>query len=132
MVSEPRQKAERKDKLNEAKLNRDIKVLEHEATSQSLDQRAQNRLDVMAQKEAAASYWDEFLVLSFLAPFFYTVAYPFLSGTLVHPDEVWKSIESTADWYRYGLLLIGVRYLGFRRLFNKFLDKKLSFGKKVV
>ena len=90
-------------------------------------------LDKMAVAEAAKTWWDEFLVLIYLSPLLYTIFYALFSGLilgtggLVDPSVLWNEINGLADWYKYGLALIGVRYLGFRSLLRKLME---MYGKK--
>ena len=126
--------ATEKNEIKKAKLEGEIEVTKAEAAFKVAEFKAkadrvintdQNTfdLDKMAMKEAAKTWWDEFLVLIFLFPFLYTMIFALMSGigagVMVEPSVIWAEINGLADWYKYGLALIGVRYLGFRNLLRK-------------
>ena len=126
--------ATEKNEIKKTKLEGEIEVVKAEAAFKVAEFKAkadrvintdQNTfdLDKMAMKEAAKTWWDEFLVLIFLFPFLYTMIFALMSGwgtgTMVEPSVIWAEINGLADWYKYGLALIGVRYLGFRNLLRK-------------
>ena len=113
-----------KQKIGEAKIA--FKVAQFQAKAKAIET-VQGRtfdLDELSVKEAAKTYWDEALCIVYLAPFIYTVMiHPFhAAGGWVHPSEMWDAINHTPDWYKYGVALIGVRYLGFRNLLRNLIE----------
>ena len=118
-------KAELQGQLEVTKAETEFKVAEFKAKADRVANTDQNTfdLDKMAMKEAAKTWWDEFLVLIYLFPFLYTMIFALMSGwgagVMVEPSVIWAEINGLADWYKYGLALIGVRYLGFRNLLRK-------------
>ena len=128
--------ASEKNEIKKAKLDGEIEAVKAEAefrVAQWKSKAAREAtidkgtfdLDKMAVAEAAKTWWDEGLVLLYLSPFIYQLFYAFFSGLimgtggLVDPQVLWDGINNLADWYKWGLLLVGVRYLGFRNLLRK-------------
>ena len=112
--------ATEKNEIKKAKLEGEIEVTKAEAAFKVAEFKAkadrvmntdQNTfdLDKMAMKEAAKTWWDEFLVLVYLFPFLYTMIFALMSGwgagVMVEPSVIWAEINGLADWYKYGLAL---------------------------
>lgn len=100
-----------------AVLQAKIRNADKEQELKLIDALAQNNLDKLAVQEAAQSWFDEILVCGYLS---------LLVITAVDPEwakEIMAALDLLPQWYLYGVGLIGVRYLGFRRLLNKFLDR---------
>ena len=123
-----------KQKIGEAKIA--FKVAQFQAKAKAIET-VQGRtfdLDELSVKEAAKTYWDEFLCVIYLYPFIYTVmVYPLVqAGGWVNPEVMWEAINHTPDWYKYGVALIGVRYLGFRNLLRNLIEAWRAKGGSVI
>ena len=131
--------ATEKNEIKKAKLEGEIEVTKAKAEFEVAKFKAKAEreittdkstfdLDKMAVAEAAKTFWDEFLVLIYISPLVYALLFAIFGGlsftggfvwVLADPSVVFNVFNNLDEWYRWGLVLIGVRYLGFRSLLRK-------------
>ncbi len=120
-------KADAESNLAIAELNARASVAERKAEYELDSLRQTSSLDLLAVKEAAKSWFDEFLCLLFLAPgILASIGACFGNGYAMWGLAIFASMEAMPVWYQVVLGLLLVRYLGFRGLLRAWISGKVK------